>query len=116
MVLWKMNIIALLHNVIVLLSLRRINQFGFWGIKVFLSILSTKILKVLRFLCLLVSCGKIDSHIKSKFFLWLVRHKKILTKDNLFKKNWRGNLDCIFCGFSESIDHLFFQCSVARFT
>jgi hypothetical protein len=53
---------------------------------------------------------------KIKTFLWLVRHNKILTKDNLFKKNWRGNLDCIFCGFSESIDHLFFQCSVARFT
>jgi hypothetical protein len=53
---------------------------------------------------------------KIKAFLWLVRHKKILTKDNLFKKNWRGNLDCTFCGFSESIDHLFFQCSVARFT
>jgi hypothetical protein len=52
---------------------------------------------------------------KIKAFLWLFRHKKILTKDNLFKKNWRGNLDCIFCGFSESIDHLFFQCSVARF-
>jgi hypothetical protein len=43
-------------------------------------------------------------------------HKKILTKDNLFKKKWKGNLDCTFCGFPESIDHLFFQCSVARFT
>jgi hypothetical protein len=53
---------------------------------------------------------------KIKVFMWLVMHKKILTKDNLFKKNWKGNLECIFCGFSESIDHLFFQCPVARFT
>jgi hypothetical protein len=53
---------------------------------------------------------------KIKAFLWLVMHKKILTKDNLFKKNWKGNLECTFCGFSESIDHLFFQCPVARFT
>jgi hypothetical protein len=52
---------------------------------------------------------------KIKAFLWLIVHKKILTKDNLAKKSWRGNLDCVFCGLLESIDHLFFQCSVARF-
>jgi hypothetical protein len=48
-------------------------------------------------------------------FLWLVRNKKILTKDNLFKRHWQGNLDCIFCGLLESIDHLLFHCPVARF-
>jgi hypothetical protein len=52
---------------------------------------------------------------KIKVFLWLVRYKKILTKDNLFKRHWQGNLDCVFCGLLESINHLFFQCSVARF-
>jgi hypothetical protein len=52
---------------------------------------------------------------KIKVFLRLVRYKKILTKDNLFKRHWQGNLDCIFCGLLESIDHLFFQCPVARF-
>jgi hypothetical protein len=52
---------------------------------------------------------------KIKAFLWLVVHKKILTKDNLAKRNWKGNLDYVFCGLLESIDHLFFQCSIARF-
>jgi hypothetical protein len=52
---------------------------------------------------------------KIKDFLWLVLHKKILNKDNLAKRNWKGNLDCVFCGLPESIDHLFFQCSVVRF-
>lgn len=52
---------------------------------------------------------------KAKVFLWLVLHNKILTKDNLSKRNWKGNLNCVFCGLPESIDHLFFQCSVARF-
>jgi hypothetical protein len=33
---------------------------------------------------------------KIKVFLWLVRYKKILTKDNLFKRHWQGNLDCVF--------------------
>jgi hypothetical protein len=42
-------------------------------------------------------------------------HKKNLTKDNLAKRNWKGSLDCAFCGLPESIDHLFFQCLVARF-
>ena len=31
------------------------------------------------------------------------------------KRNWKGPLDCVFCGLSESIDHLFFQCSAARY-
>jgi hypothetical protein len=52
---------------------------------------------------------------KIKAFLWLVLHNKILTKDNLRKRNWQGPLDCVFCGLPESINHLFFQCSVARY-
>jgi hypothetical protein len=36
-------------------------------------------------------------------------------KDNMFKRNWQENLDCVFCGLPEFIDHLFFHCSVARF-
>jgi hypothetical protein len=35
-------------------------------------------------------------HHKIKVFLWLVMHKKILTKDNLNKRIWKGNLDCVF--------------------
>jgi hypothetical protein len=52
---------------------------------------------------------------KIKVFLWLVRNNKILTKDNLVKRHWHGNPDCIFSGLLESIDHLFFHCPVARF-
>ena len=52
---------------------------------------------------------------KIKVFLWLVIRNKILTKDNLRKRNWKGSDDCCFCGGMESIDHLFFKCSVAKF-
>jgi hypothetical protein len=52
---------------------------------------------------------------KIKVFLWLVLHNKILTRDNLRKRSWKGPLNYVFCGLSESIDHLLFQCSVARF-
>jgi zinc-binding in reverse transcriptase len=44
---------------------------------------------------------------KIKNFMWLVRKKKILTKDNLVKKGWVGDTSCVFCGAYEDIDHLF---------
>ena len=37
------------------------------------------------------------------------------SKDNLKKRNWHGFGDCCFCGCSESIDHLFFKCFIARY-
>jgi hypothetical protein len=52
---------------------------------------------------------------KIKVFIWLVITNKILTKDNLKKRNWKGSSECCFCGGLESIDHLFFKCSIARF-
>ena len=41
--------------------------------------------------------------------------KVILTKDNLIKRKWRGNKQCCFCNTQETIQHLFFDCHVARF-
>jgi hypothetical protein len=52
---------------------------------------------------------------KIKVFLWLVVRNKILTKDNLKKRSWKGSSECCFCGGLKSIDHLFFKCSIARF-
>jgi hypothetical protein len=52
---------------------------------------------------------------KIKIFMWLVVRNKILTKDNLKKRNWNGSLECCFCGVDESIDNLFFHCPIARY-
>lgn len=52
---------------------------------------------------------------KIKIFIWLVVRNKILTKDNLKKRNCNGSLECCFCGVDESIDHLFFHCLIARY-
>jgi hypothetical protein len=52
---------------------------------------------------------------KIKIFIWLVVRNKILTKDNFKKRNWHDSGDCCFCGCAESIDHLFFNCSIARY-
>jgi hypothetical protein len=53
---------------------------------------------------------------KIKIFIWLVVRNKILTKDILNKRNWKGSQECCFYGGDESIDHLFFHCPIARYT
>jgi hypothetical protein len=51
---------------------------------------------------------------KIKIFMWLLEQRDVLTKDNMVKRNWHGNLDCYFCGAPESNDHLFFDCPIAK--
>ena len=46
-------------------------------------------------------------------FLWLLSNNKLMTHDNLEKRNIGKPLDCVFCNDLESIDHLFFKCIVA---
>ena len=53
---------------------------------------------------------------KIKIFMWLVENNAILTKDNLIKRHWVGSPTCYFCLENETIDHLFFQCPVAKIT
>jgi hypothetical protein len=52
---------------------------------------------------------------KIKVFMWYLKKGVILTKDNLAKRNWRGNTNCSFCGLQETVNHLFFKCAYARF-
>lgn len=56
--------------------------------------------------------GKIPA--KIKIFLLLMTNDAILTKDNLLKRNWKGDPTCYFCNYTEDISHLFFQCCVAK--
>ncbi|WVZ81339.1 hypothetical protein U9M48_028728, partial [Paspalum notatum var. saurae] len=53
--------------------------------------------------------------LKTKIFMWYVKRRVLLMKDNLAKRNWNGNLGCCFCNANESIQHLFFDCRVAKF-
>jgi hypothetical protein len=39
---------------------------------------------------------------------------KLLTRDNLVKRRRVDDLTCLFCGENELINHLFFQCIVAK--
>jgi len=51
---------------------------------------------------------------KIKIFLWLMYNNAVLTKDNMIKRKWTGDLTCYFCDKVENLSHLFFQCSTAK--
>lgn len=40
----------------------------------------------------------------------------ILTKDNLIQRKWQGHPSYAFCDDNESINHLFFESAVAKYT
>lgn len=53
--------------------------------------------------------------LKIKIFIWILLRGKILTKDNLFRRGWRkGETKCQIWDKHESIQHLFFDCSLVR--
>ena len=52
--------------------------------------------------------------LKIKIFLWFLKRGVTLTKDNLAKRNWQGNQLCCFCHENKTIQHLFFDCRMAR--
>jgi len=58
---------------------------------------------------------KLKLPLKIKIWLWLIEHNALLTKDNLAKRKWSGDMHCRFCNESESIDHLFFECNTAKY-
>lgn len=53
---------------------------------------------------------KVKLRLRIKIFLWLILHNAILTKDNLLRRNGKGDPKCFFCNELESINHLFFEC------
>ena len=57
---------------------------------------------------------KVKFPLKIKIFLWYLNKGVILTKDNLVKRQWKGNTSCSFCDTNETIQHQFFDCHMAR--
>lgn len=47
-------------------------------------------------------------------FLWLLFHNKLMTRDNLEKRKFRNPKDRVFCSCNASIEHMFFDCIVAK--
>jgi hypothetical protein len=57
---------------------------------------------------------KTKTSLKIKSFMWYLRRRVILTKDNLIKHNWQGNEKCCFCHENETIKHILLECRFAR--
>jgi hypothetical protein len=47
-------------------------------------------------------------------FLWLVSNNKILTRDNLSKRQLVQDKRCLFCSDLESVEHLCFECDIIK--
>jgi hypothetical protein len=49
---------------------------------------------------------------RSKFFVWVALHIRVLTTDSLLKKNWPCKESCCFClSMLETTKHLLIQCN-----
>lgn len=48
------------------------------------------------------------------FFLWLLFKNKVLTRDNLAKRQHVDDKRCLICDELESCQHIFFDCVVAK--
>lgn len=52
--------------------------------------------------------------LKFIFFLWLLSHNKLITRDNLVKRQHLDDLSCMFCCEKETSNHIFFECVLAQ--
>ena len=80
----------------------------------------TKIVSLQFDLCIGLWCHlcniiwKLKIPLKIKVFMWYLQKGVVLTKDNLARRQWKGSIKCCFCNFDEAIQHLFFDCQLAR--
>ena len=52
---------------------------------------------------------------KLRVFMWLALRGRIQTGVALKRKNWKGDANCIICNTPETVDHVLFQCVMAKF-
>jgi hypothetical protein len=52
--------------------------------------------------------------LKIKIFMWFLYRSVLSTKDNLAKMYWQRSKTCCFYEKDESIQHLFFNCMLAK--
>ena len=57
---------------------------------------------------------KLKISLKIKIFLWYLKWRVILTKDNLTRHNWQESQQCCLCQEDETIQHLFLDCRFIR--
>lgn len=58
---------------------------------------------------------KANIPLKVKIFLWQMRHDRLQTNACLSRKGNKRSDRCCLCGKVEEVDHIFFNCSYARY-
>jgi hypothetical protein len=61
------------------------------------------------------SIWKTKLPLKIKIFLWQLANNKLQASTVLKKRGWKGDIHCCLCGRVETVNHIFFQCSMAQF-
>lgn len=51
---------------------------------------------------------------KLKVFNWLASQERLQTWVNLKRRKWKGDEKCCLCGVAEDMNHIFFQCRIAK--
>jgi hypothetical protein len=64
--------------------------------------------------CIFLLCGISMCPPRYKLFLWLLSHNKLAIVDNLNKNGMQKPELCMLCEEKESINHMFFDCCVAK--
>ena len=52
--------------------------------------------------------------LKIKIFLWQIFNNKLQVGFSLIKRGWKGDGKCCVCNVLENVNHLFFECPLAR--
>jgi hypothetical protein len=107
-----LNLLAIIHSTVLSLGDDKVrwtlSKKGFTVKYLYNALQSRPVIKPFKKLWVL----KIPAKIKT--FLWGLIWGRTLTKDNLGKRGWVGENNCVVCAWDESIDHLFFACPIAR--
>jgi hypothetical protein len=53
--------------------------------------------------------------LKIRIFLWQTIQDRLQTTHQLKNRIWKGKDACAICGSREDVDHLLFQCPMAKF-
>jgi hypothetical protein len=52
--------------------------------------------------------------LKIKIFLWMLWHDRVLTREQMKIRKWKGSEKCKYCGKLETRNHLFFNCVITQ--
>jgi hypothetical protein len=53
--------------------------------------------------------------LKVRIFLWHVFNDRLQSVEQLKKREWKGDINCVLCSIVEDVDHIMFRCVLSRY-